>query len=785
VNITVTSTSTNSVSIILSASKTYTETRFFSITEPPSRSVSQNRSSSIAASDSRSETNNSTATGSRTKRSATPSQTDTHSPTITVDPCNTTFRANSTDFLAGISVGSDVQAFSRPDINGVYILTMTRVQFTLLDSFDVDVLFNTMLRNFYYEVGEQWFVQPTAKGCRVTSVTLLNATSLRYRVQYDSNYALQLSVHDDVVCNVTFNTDIFQCQMLTNQTFNFSLAILAASVEPWVSGVALQAMSSIATALTAALGPVSQLSQSRTSAFMTLSSCQFSIVDQIAFPDNFFQLAVGTKENRYYRGTVIGNLLFLCAMGVLGATAVSAHCYWQRRRNKTRASSPTPEIDRVAAPWEWIDSAAVLRFPSVLLIPVTITFDNTATASVSLIVHPREAYDFGLGVFGVSVCLVILVLVAVAVWMSERLVLRATRVADALPIFQRHSRLRKWLYPRKAWVSRRGADGTSSWTFKSMTSHIFDDLLYPMVTLLELATSLIVGAALGVGLSERRVCVALSILCVVPLVVTCTFLITKQPILTRANFLGVLVTNACALVAAVFIVGGMVASSDALGSVPSIFAFLGIPVMILRSFADYVVLWFRWRYACEVFGCCRGTKKVITAAFVESERDDDEISNDTTPDTLAADLGPMLLPPMREDMVKPPLFTTFAINRAFSAKNDRPELVELSWLDLDIPLACDSSSDAMAHIDNENVFDVDPVHAAAQHAALRAELHTSRSTFALSTRRGRRRGLSVAASPTKLENISLFTETSPHAAGNVLWEEKVISLRVMPSNQDD
>lgn len=612
-------------------------------------------------------------------------------------------------------------AFSPVYLDGQYILKMNRVQFTLLDSIQVDVNFNTYLRNFYYEVGQKWFVQPNVQGCRVMIAEPLNATSLRYRVQYDPDVVLRLSVHDNLVCNVTFSTDIFQCQLMTNLTFNFSLAILATSMDPWISDGALQAVTSITTILTTAMGAVSMLAQSRAAALMALSTCQFSIVDPIGFPDNIFDLAIGTLENRYYRGTVIGNLAFIGAVTLLGIIAVSIHFVIQRRKKRvTELEQPPPpvraneeddedggvesvtsshnnsrepppvetnhdgvehegdmfdndlddddgfDLVEVISPindlghhrshrrvsdillsfpatatrkseiavrhikkavrrttarvsvhlWEWSESAAALRFPSILLVPIAIIYDNTVTASVSLIAHPREPYDVELGVFGIVVCALVLVAVAVAVAMRRKLRLVRTHAHHAYPIFQRNRWMRYLFYPRAHWSARK-PKGSSTLTdattlstrnehddggrsFKSAVHFLYDDVSVPLCALMEFLASFIVGVCLGIGLSERRVCLALSFVCLIPLLVICIMLIRLRPILTRSGFFCVTATNILALLSSIFIVAGMLGSTDALGNVPSIVAFTGVICTLLRAVADYTVLglWIRYN-ACD------------------------------------------------------------------------------------------------------------------------------------------------------------------------------------------
>lgn len=610
-------------------------------------------------------------------------------------------------------MNSDVLEFSPVFQHDPYFLRMNRVQLTLLNVITVDVHFNTFLRNFYHDVNERWFFQPTYTGCRVVRSAPVNSSSLRFSVQYDPDAVLRLSLRDNLVCNVTFSTDIFQCQLLTNQSFNFSLAILAVSMDSWLSTESLVAVSSLTSVLSSAMGAVSVLAQSRAGAIMAMSDCQFSIVDPVEFPDNFFGLGIGHEENHYYRGTVIGNLALIGALVIVFSTGVTVHYVYQRRKlarygasdnhnsdpQEGSAACDVPqlpirnqdmfddgvldddangdhfeamgvdddpfELAEVISPlnsltnhghrsnigsvsdllrefpmrashtsavaarrvakvveqtrvkvgvylWGWFESAATVRFPSLLIIPISFVFDSTVTASTSLIVHPRESYDRPLGLFAMTVCALIVALVGIAVALRGNLRLIRTHAHHAYPIYQRHRWLRFLLYPRAHWSGKLRHGGTktdedeplasslkTNRVFKSATHFIYDDVGWPLYFMLEFIASFVVGICLGIGLSERRVCLALSFVCLAPLLAICAMLLWFRPILTRSGFYCILGANLFTLLASILTVAGMVGATDLFGAYPSIFAFVGMTFMLLRSIADYfaIGLWLRYN-AC-------------------------------------------------------------------------------------------------------------------------------------------------------------------------------------------
>ncbi|CUG84976.1 Hypothetical protein, putative [Bodo saltans] len=118
--------------------------------------------------------------------------------------------------------------------------------------------------------------------------------------------------------------------------------------------------------------------------------------------------------------------------------------------------------------------------------------------------------------------------------MRGALRLRDTNLRDVYPIYQNNAWLRKLLCPKKEWRAAKtpadgaGERGGSAATFKSMTAHISEDLEFPFVTVLELFTSLVVGACLGVNVSDRNTCMTLSVICVVTLTIASRILTDQE-----------------------------------------------------------------------------------------------------------------------------------------------------------------------------------------------------------------------------------------------------------------
>ncbi|CUG93291.1 transmembrane protein, putative [Bodo saltans] len=305
---------TNSFTDEYSESWTSSSTVTSSTSRTTSTSISGSKSgtpsysftSSVSTSDSASES-----------QSLSSSSTQSDSPTITIDPCNTTFRDDSTSFIRRVTLLNDV-AYGVVNSSDATFLVLNRVQLAAMRTMRLQVGFNTYLRNFYYNTSLDWFPLPKVSNCIASGFELVNATDFVVRVDYNPDVSLAVGVNNDYFCNLTFSTDIFQCQLMTNFTFNFSATILVTGTPAVLSSVS-QTSVTVMSALVAFLsGGAALLQQSRAESLGQLTACQFSLVDQPSAQDCPMQIGFGSELQFYYRGCVVGNIgaiaVFLAAV---------------------------------------------------------------------------------------------------------------------------------------------------------------------------------------------------------------------------------------------------------------------------------------------------------------------------------------------------------------------------------------------------------------------------------------------------------------------------------------
>lgn len=226
--------------------------------------------------------------------------------------------------------------------------TLDRVEFAVR-SLSVRVGFNTYLRNFYYNTSLDWFRSPTATNCFVDSFELVNATDLMMMVRYDSSVSLRTRVTSSYVCNITFSTDIFQCQLMTNLTFNFSAAVLVTGTPKLVSPMAMMLTGLSSSVLSILSSGDAILQQSRSDSLGELASCQFSLVDRMSPMDNPLQLGFGSELQFYHRGAVVGNISLLALFFFAVPLVVALVALCNRKTITITAATAVMDVSNSAA----------------------------------------------------------------------------------------------------------------------------------------------------------------------------------------------------------------------------------------------------------------------------------------------------------------------------------------------------------------------------------------------------------------------------------------------------
>ncbi|CUG70809.1 membrane-associated protein, putative, partial [Bodo saltans] len=295
--LTVTPTPPPTMSRVLSHSRSFSPTSSKSI----SRSVSHSRSESQSLS---------------TTQSPSPSSSHTDSPTISIDPCNTTFRDNPTSFVRHIAL-LNTEQYGTVNSTDSTFLTLNRVELATLRTLRIQIGFNTYLRNFYYNTSMSWFPLPQVSNCIASGFELVNATDFIVRIDYNPDVSLSVGLNDDYFCNMTFSTDIFQCQLMTNFTFNFSAAILVTGTPRVVSASAAQAIGVTSALVALVSSGVALLQQARAQNLASLATCQFSLVDSLGIDQSPLQFGFGSAMQYYNRGCVVGNIALIAAIAAL------------------------------------------------------------------------------------------------------------------------------------------------------------------------------------------------------------------------------------------------------------------------------------------------------------------------------------------------------------------------------------------------------------------------------------------------------------------------------------
>ncbi|CUG07747.1 membrane-associated protein, putative [Bodo saltans] len=338
-----------------------------------------------------------------------PSPTETDSPTISIDPCNTTFRNDSDSFIRQATVLTSITEHQSPLIRNetsAIFLTIDRVAFATVKSIRVQIGFNIFIRNFYYDTNMSWFPLPTlTENCIAGEYELVNATDIALTLSYDPDVSLSHNVDQDYLCNVTFSTDIFQCQLVTNFTFNFS-ATMHVTGTPAILSPAAEASAKLTSALITLLSSgAALLQQSRADSLAALASCQFSLITELSVQDSPTQLGFGSEMQYYYRGSIVGNLSIIAGffVFVLLFSCVAALCC---RRNvdvlRDRPEEPPPcdakgthtdEVDVVP----WIEPEVLAATAKDSLIAEIVIDGNTMAPQLSTF----EAL-YSEGVFGAA-----------------------------------------------------------------------------------------------------------------------------------------------------------------------------------------------------------------------------------------------------------------------------------------------------------------------------------------------------------------------------------------------
>ena len=439
------------------------------------------------------------------------------SSTRTIDPCNKTRLYHNEEFFHSIRVDPPIGQL----LNASEFLVVPRIEFENAGSINVVIKLAVALRNFGGNTSLRWFPSPEATGCDILGIALPDTHTIVMSVRWQPNE--QLTVQDSSVCNFTISTDAFQCQLLTDLAFNFSLSIFVVAPDPLIPDNILKLAALLGTisasVLGAAVGGGLVLQQSRAQTVLGLANCQFSLVSKLQFSDSPTGLGLGNPIGRYFRGAVVGNIAVLSGVALSGLTiCIIGGIVNMKRRGETLFDGS-------------LRMARLIHFPGIIVFPLSFTFDNTIASSVSLLFHPIESYDKALGIFGI--CFLLFFIVAPIMYLTM-VAFGCILVKTVLPHDSFFAQvpagvsakgvLRSLLVPEMRWESSPGRP-----YFKRMFLMIFNEYKVRYFLVIELLASAVVGVAGGVNISERSVCNALALTCFIVLGLFVLILIVIRP----------------------------------------------------------------------------------------------------------------------------------------------------------------------------------------------------------------------------------------------------------------
>ena len=241
-----------------------------------------------------------------------------------------------------------------------------------------------------------------------------------------------------------------------------------------------------ATAASTAMGhPLTVMSMTGLVSILSLDECMFSDVDPLdSSVSPVPNAAIGPTVGQYYRGAAVVALSLytsMCIFAVCGAMLLRWHA--------TRSSGNhclTPHF-------------GTLRFPSVGMLLVGLFGQGLATCGTSLIRLADSAGDIVLGVVSLLVCILLVVLAGRVT--TERLQVRIVKQKPTAGRWSWAGRFLSIAVWRSHWQ-----DVSGGLQFKKRYLLLIDDLQRPWWAAVEMSSSVVQGAILGLRINSIAAC---------------------------------------------------------------------------------------------------------------------------------------------------------------------------------------------------------------------------------------------------------------------------------------
>ena len=452
-------------------------------------------------------------------------------------------------------------------------------------------------------------------------------STLSWTIVASRSLAVQVSVSADINPStkhslfLEFSNESFWCKPPYPLGGEFTLSVsLSADVDALVSQSVVDAISqtTVATSsLGAALGnPNVALVQARLGSLMELLDCNFVMFDVANPTDSPTGFGFGSAYGRYYRGAIAGNLILFVSL-VLMLLAATVTCYVLRRVFQAK------KFEHFSVVELFLYVSADLRSPGIITVPVSLCFQGTISAAVTVLTHPHDNGDIALAIGGLLVSALSLAYVVLTLtfrFNCELMPCSSDAVREDMNPLRRY-----FFYSDVHWVPKKttadeaaavishdkvdtidNAEGVASvaedtkkevlrttpvyvdrgWKYRHFV--LFTDYRQTFPTIVEFCTSFLLGVVDGIRVSNRTVCYIQITVFILSFVVLLVLGLLFWPWRTRSTAVYFIVIGVIGLSSAILLVASYIftEASGALATGNQVLSLAGMLLSVVKVFID-------------------------------------------------------------------------------------------------------------------------------------------------------------------------------------------------------
>jgi hypothetical protein len=314
--------------------------------------------------------------------------------------------------------------------------------------------------------------------------------------------------------------------------------------------------------------PLVAISATAAVSIVALESCTFSDVDPLSASISPIAVAVGPQQGQYYRGAAV------VALGVYVGGFIAAHVS-AATLNLCAGEHPEPHAAKLA----------ILRFPSLGMLGISLLGEGLATCAVSLLRVRVSEMDIFLGATAISAC------VSIAAWAlfattGSRLLVRLEPVARSeLDLLS--PRLKRLLKPF-VWSMHYVDISTNH--FKRRHLLLLEGLEKPWWTAVELGSATFQGSVLGIRVNEQGVCSAQQWVLVVQTAFMLALAARVRPYGAPGANVFLVLSKLCGLVVSLMVLLESLLFDGAFSSIAEIVTFVATGIGSLELVISVIVL---------------------------------------------------------------------------------------------------------------------------------------------------------------------------------------------------